>query len=270
MNKVAASAATLAAIVWLATGAQATGQHKPEVAPGIVFQAAGPTAASIQSAVDQFRAAVGGVNNGNAPGPLVEGRREINWDGGGSTATSPGPTPFEVFLTSRGAQITTPGTGFVQAPASGLGDTFGNPSLATTFQFFSPVRFFAPVGSTETDVTFFVPGGSGIEANTSGFGVVFADVDSPDGGGRFVRQAPRQPSSQIFYYDADGRLLYKSAIPSSPGTGTLSFFGLLFPNARIACVKIVTGHTTPDGGPDPIVDLVVMDDFIYGEPQTRQ
>ena len=33
-----------------------------------VFQAAGPSAASIQSTVDQFRAALGAVNNGNNPG----------------------------------------------------------------------------------------------------------------------------------------------------------------------------------------------------------
>ena len=32
-----------------------------------VFQAAGPSAASIQSTVDQFRAALGAVNNGNNP-----------------------------------------------------------------------------------------------------------------------------------------------------------------------------------------------------------
>src|SRR6478672_11098800 len=49
-----------------------------------VFQGAGPNPASIQSAVDQFRAALGGINNANAPGPLAGGRREINWDGGGS------------------------------------------------------------------------------------------------------------------------------------------------------------------------------------------
>jgi hypothetical protein len=91
-----------------------------------VFQAAGLTPASIQSTVDQYRAALGAVNNGNNPGPLDAGRREINWDGGGSTATSPGPTPFTVFLQNRGANITTPGTGFVQAPLDGLVSTFAN------------------------------------------------------------------------------------------------------------------------------------------------
>ena len=240
---------------------------RPVIPPPIVFQAAGPNAASIQSSVDQFRAALGGVNNGNTNGPLAMGRREINWDGGGSTNTSPGPTPFTVFLNTRGGLMEKPGSGFVQAPAAGLADIFLNPSLATSFQAFSPVRLFAPLDSTVTDVSFFIPGGGNIPAMTSGFGVVFADVDSPDGGGHGVRQCKHEGSSQIAYYDAHGKLLYQSAIPSSPGTATLSFFGIVFPEPRIAFARIITGHKDPSEGVDPKVDLVVMDDFIYGEPQ---
>src|SRR3954454_6352889 len=83
---------------------------KDFVAP-TVFQAAGPNAASIQSTVDAFRAALGAPNNGNAPGPLANGRREINWDGGGSDTTTAPVNPFNVFLNTRGAQFTTPGIG---------------------------------------------------------------------------------------------------------------------------------------------------------------
>jgi hypothetical protein len=88
-----------------------------------VFQAAGPSAASIQSAVDQFRAALGATNNANNPGPLASGRREINWDGGSPTnaATSLSGTPLTAFLNTRGANITTRGSGFVQAPPVGPG-----------------------------------------------------------------------------------------------------------------------------------------------------
>ena len=50
----------------------------------VVFSAAGTDPASIQGTVDSFRTALGGVNNGNAPGPLASGFREINWDGGGT------------------------------------------------------------------------------------------------------------------------------------------------------------------------------------------
>ena len=50
------------------------------------FAGAGPIVFSdfgaILDTVDAFRSAIGGVNNGNAPGPFPTGRREINWDGG--------------------------------------------------------------------------------------------------------------------------------------------------------------------------------------------
>src|SRR5207247_4249649 len=86
----------------------------------VVFQAAGPTADSIQSSVDAFRAALGNPNNGNNAGPLQTGRREINWDGGGTNnTTTPPVTPFDVFLNTRGARFTTRGTGLSQAPPSG-------------------------------------------------------------------------------------------------------------------------------------------------------
>src|SRR5437764_15424197 len=91
------------------------------VAP-VVFQAAGPSGASIQSTVDAFRAVPGfETNNGNNPGPLPDGRREINWDGGSPDVldTTAPVTPFNVFLNTRGSQFTTPGLGLSQAPPSG-------------------------------------------------------------------------------------------------------------------------------------------------------
>jgi hypothetical protein len=57
--------------------------------------------------VNVFRAALGNPNNGNATGPLLTGRREINWDGGGPpviNGTAP-VTPFNVFLDTRGAFV---------------------------------------------------------------------------------------------------------------------------------------------------------------------
>src|SRR5437899_9703757 len=57
--------------------ASAQGRTGKDFVPPIVFQAAGPTAASIQGAVAEFRAALGDPNNGNNAGPLSGGRREI-------------------------------------------------------------------------------------------------------------------------------------------------------------------------------------------------
>jgi hypothetical protein len=230
--------------------------------PPVVFQAAGPSIVSIQGTLDAYRAALGGVNNGNAPGPLAGGRREINWDGGGSTATAVAATPFAGFLITRGALFTTNGHGFVQAPTSGLASTFGNASYETIFQSFSPVRLFSPIGSNVTEVAFFLPGGGNIHATTTGFGAVFSDVDQPDG------QAPRRRGATLVeYYDAGGHLLYSSSFAASPGDASFSFLGILFSDARIAGVRIITGDHAPGGDDSRANDVVMMDDFIFGEPQ---
>jgi len=236
------------------------------VAP-TVFQAAGTSAASIQSTVDQFRAALGVTNNGNNPGQ-ASGRREINWDGGSPTnaATSLSGTPLTAFLNTRGANITTRGSGFVQAPASGLADTFGNSSYATIFHAFSPLRLFSPIGSNVTVVEFAVPGSNGnTQATTTGFGVVFTDVDSPDGSRPDDRTGNRHARTVIEYFGTHGELLFKSFAPASPGDGNLSFLGVVFDDARIARVKIIAGDAAP-GPNDGSADIVMMDDFLYGEP----
>src|SRR6266849_3486388 len=232
-----------------------------------VFQAAGPSGASIQSTVDQFRAALGTVNNANNPGQ-VSGRREINWDGGSPTnaATTLSGTPLTAFLNTRGANITTRGSGFVQAPPSGLADTFGNSSYATIFRAFSPLRLFSPIGSNGTEVEFSVPGSNGsTPATSTGFGVVFTDVDSPDGSAPRDRTGNRHASTLIEYYGTHGQLLFTSNAPASPGDGNLSFFGVVFADARVARVRIIAGDVAP-GPNDDRKDIVMMDDFLYGEP----
>ena len=133
----------------------------------VIFQAAGPTAASIQGTVAAYRLALGDPNNGNAPGQ-PGGRREINWDGGSTTnlSTAVAGSTFTGFQSTRGALFTTPGTGFVQAPAAadpvqfppgGLAGLFKNPTYGTIFTPFSDSRLFSAIGSNITDVSFFVP-----------------------------------------------------------------------------------------------------------------
>ena len=247
--------------------AHAQGNTSKDAVSPIVFQAAGPTATSIQSTVDDFRAALG-APNANTPGPLDSGRREINWDGGGS-ATTVSPTPFAGFLITRGALFTTPGSDFVQAPPDGLATTFGNTTYATIFQTFSSPRLFSPIASNITVVDFFVPGGGNIPATTTGFGAVFTDVDQPDGSGPGKKQGNRGASTLIEYFGVHGELLFSSFVPASPGDGSLSFFGIVFDDARIARVRITSGDIAPGPNDDEKHDIVVMDDFIYGEPQPR-
>jgi hypothetical protein len=234
--------------------------YRNPVAP-LVFQAAGPAVASIQNTVDRFRASLGGVNNGNLAGPFASGRREINWDGYGSPVTAVATTPFAGFLDTRGALLTTTGTGFVQATVSGLAATFCNATYRSIFQPFSPLRVFSPISSTVTEVTFFVPGGGEVAAATPGFGVVFSGSRGTNNGHGSLEVA------RVECFDVEGEPLYSSSVLSSPGAATLSFIGITFDRPRIACVRITSGRVPLGTADARKEDVVVMDDFIFGEPR---
>lgn len=271
---VAAAFGLLSVITPVSVHAQESteGNTKDFVAP-IVFQAAGPSVASILSTVTEYRTALGDPNNGNNPPgpPPTSGRREINWDGGNpnNTTTTIDGTPLTTFLLTRGAFITTLGTAFIQAPPSGLANTFGNPTYETIFRAFSPQRLFSAIESNLTEVHFFVPGGGG-PATTKGFGAVFTDVDQPNGSGPGKKQGDRKASTLIEYFGTDGGLLFSSFVPASPGDGNFSFFGIVFRDARIAQVRITSGDTAPGPNDDRRHDVVMMDDFLYAEPQAIQ
>ena len=96
---------------------------------------------------------------------------------------------------------------------------------------------------------------------------MFTDVDQPDG--RWPSRHSRTASTLIEYFDKDGRLLFSSSVPAAPGDGSLSFFGIKFDDARIASVRITAGNVAPGPNDDRQHDIVMMDDFIYGEPQTH-
>ena len=226
----------------------------------ITFPVRGDDAASIQATVDAFRAALGNPNNANAPG-LASGRREINWDGGGS-ATTLSETPFDGFLNNRGALFETTASmknpEFIQAPPSGFATFTGNPALST-LGVFSQQRLFSPIGSNITDVSFFIPGTNGGDrATVNGFGAIFSDVDLPD-------------STRIEFFGISNNLLFSQAVlPASVNDG-LSFLGAIG-NAgeEIFRVRITSGNTPIDknSGEKNKKDIVAMDDFIYGEPKS--
>ena len=223
----------------------------------ILFSAAGADASGIQNAVDAFRTALGNPNNANAAGTLG-GRREINWDGGG-TATSPVGTPFDGFLQIRGAEFLTPGTGFVQAPPTGgaqggLATFFNNATYGTIFTTFSAPRLFVPVASNITDVLFFIPGtNGGTPASVGGFGAVFADVDLAG-------------TTTLQFFDLFNTSL--GTFSALPMNGGLSFLGVNFDaGERVARVRITTGNTALGPNDGGAVDVVAMDDFLYSEPR---
>jgi hypothetical protein len=228
-----------------------------------LFSDTGLAPADIQGTVDAFRAAVGNPNNGNVAGPLTSGRREINWDGGGSDATATNAGALNAFRNTRGAQFLTPGAGFVQAPASGganggLATLFANPTYATSFQAFSPVRLFAPLGSNVTEAVFSIPGSNGtVPAAVGAFGAVFSDVDLAG-------------STSLSFFDHNGALILSVDVPELAGDGTLSFVGVLLDPERPATrIEIVTGNSAlgPNDNPGGGLDVVVMDDFVFAEPR---
>lgn|SRR5574341_338716 len=233
----------------------APGATLAQESPFVVYSAAGPVASSIAPVINAFRNVLGG-NNGNAVGSQPGGRREINWDGGGAAAPATAfPSPMTTFNTpplTRGAVFTTPDTGFEISgqPTPEFGDL--NPSYPGIFSTFSAPRLFTALGSNITDVHFFIPG-TDFPARVNAFGAVFTDVDLPE-------------STSVKYFNAQGESLGKAFVP--PANTGLSFVGVVFTDERIALVRITSGNTAPgpgalDGG---AVDVVVMDDFIYGEP----
>jgi hypothetical protein len=231
----------------------------PAAAVSIIFSASGQTPADIQGTVDTFRAALGTLNP-NVAGSFGSGRREINWDGVPDAFSAPNNLPPNFFNVNspRGVVFSTPGTGFQVSAnlATGTPIEFGNinatyPGLFTTF---SPQRLFTALGSNITDVTFFIPG-STTPATVSGFGAVFTDVDLAN-------------ITNIQYFGPDNSSLGTFFVPPEAGNETLSFLGVFFGDEIVSRVRITSGNSVLGPGTfDPANgDLVVMDDFIYGEP----
>jgi hypothetical protein len=227
----------------------------------VVYSASGLTAADITSTVDDFRSALGTLNP-NLAGSLGTGRREINWDGVPDTLAAPNLLPGDFFNAAtpgraRGVVLGTPGTG-LQVSASAVNPTgtpaeFGNidPNYPGFFSAFSPQRLFTAVGSNIVDVNFFIPGTS-TPAFVTGFGAVFSDVDFAD-------------SATLSFFGVGGSLLGSWAVPAITGDETFSFLGIRFDDPIIGRVRITSGNQVLAAG-NTQEDLVVMDDFIFGEP----
>ena len=126
-----------------------------------------------------------------------------------------------------------------------------NATYPTHFTTFSAQRLFTAVGSNVLDVTFFVPG-SATPAKVTGFGAVFTDVDNAS-------------TTSIQYFDTAGLSLGTYFVPAA--ANDLSFLGVVFATASVGRVRITSGNAAlgPNNNP-PATDVVVMDDFIYGEP----
>jgi hypothetical protein len=233
-------------------------------AAAVISVGAGANPAAIQAAVDTFRTNLGGANNG-VGGSFMTGRREINWDGVPDNFSEPNALPFNFFNINSPRGVVFHSIANIggnhqfrvsASAASGTAVRFGNidASYSTIFQTFSSERLFHARFANEIEILFFIPG-TNIPATVSGFGAVFCDVDSSN--------------TFIEYYDPTGNKISGSSL--NVASNGLSFIGTYF-NAgeRVAKVIIRLGNSNlQSGNVDGTsgVDVVAMDDFIYGEPR---
>jgi len=262
----------LVRMFWLSSFALLVFINSISAAP-VVRQGSGANTAALQSIVDQFRVDLGGANNG-VGGSFTSGRREVNWDGVPDNFSEPNnfPTNFFNINSPRGVIFNSiedaTGAALNQfavsaTTASGVPVRFGNlnANYPNIFQTFSAQRLFIARNTHMLEVLFFIPG-TKIPATVNGFGVVFADVDSATGGNR----------SLIRCYGVDGSQLSAASAPVLDNG--LSFVGISF-NAgeRIARCVIESGNAALSASNEDGVngvDIVAMDDFIYGEPRAAQ
>lgn len=217
----------------------------------------------VPEVVEEFRAQLG-RDNGGVPERGFTGRREINWDDVPDEDAAPGFLSPDFFNArteplARGIRFTTPGNG-VQVSADSDNPTatavrFGhiNPTYPTQFQTFSAERLFSPIGSNIVDVTFFIPGSPDEPALVRGFGAIYTDVD--------------ETGSVFEFFAEDDVSLGEFFVPTN--AEGLSFLGVLFDDSVVKRVRIQYGNRAlgpTDGGS---VDVAVMDDFIYAEPQPQ-
>jgi len=231
------------------------GSSEPQVVTGT---------GDITSTVEEYRALLG-ENNGGDPGTKgPTGYREINWDTIPDEFSAPNFYPSNFFNApeaprARGIVLNTPGEGLMVSANSenpnGIPPRFGNinPQYADIFKTFSEEKLFSPLGSNLVVITFFVPG-TNTPATVRGFGAVYTDVDTDH--------------TAFEYFDVNGNSLGQFQTPIADSG--LSFLGVVFEDAIVARVEVKygTGALGPDDGAQAGgVDVAVMDNFIFGEPQ---
>jgi hypothetical protein len=211
----------------------------------------------IRAKVDEFRNSLG-PSNGTTVGEQAGGRREINWDGAAANPfnnRNDFPADFFNVNVKAGGIYTTSGTGFRN---DSLLFSEVNPTYAAEFTAFSPSKIFAPVGSNQLDQLFQVAG-QPTPAVVRGFGIVFNDVDVAD-----------RTTIQLFAQDGSSLGTFVSPVRSD--ASGLTFVGVSFTDAIIARVRITLGTGAMGAAVNDIsaggtIDVVALDNVIYGEPR---
>lgn len=240
--------------------------------PGLPTTFTGVGTGGSTTALNSFRAAIGGVNNGGNPPPQSSGRREINWDavkldgtdfGGDTTVISLGHT---VGISTRRFQAR--GALFDQVyTVSGDGFASVNPNVSGLFPAFSPNNTFAPFNDNTIDMSFVLassPTTPPVPAVVSGFGAIFVNVQLPN-------------TSSIEYFSGPNSL-GKFFVPPAGSSGQPEFLGVIFNSPVVTNVRLTLGtaqiynfdgttfSSSTVNNPASGANLVATDDFVYSEP----
>lgn len=213
----------------------------------------------ITASIAQFRTLLGEPRNGGAVGPAATGRREVTWDGVLAEFNN-GDNKFPAAFFNTNVKLglvvsTTSGTGF-RNDSSLFGDV--DATFKNEFSAFSPNKLFTVNNSNVMDVQFQLAG-QPTPALVAGFGAVFVDVDLP-------------ALSTLEFFDVDNKLLRKVTVPVRAAGSAFSFAGARFESAIVSRVRITLGSGAIANGFKDVSsggtrDIVVLDDFLYAEPQ---
>ena len=223
---------------------------------------------SVTNAISAFRTLLGDPLNSSTPGQQPAGRREQTHDGApGDPFVNQNTFPPDFFnsvLTQTGYGLTRGSVFTITAPGTGFrlsGNNFSdvNATYAGQFNTFSPPRSLAPVGNNIMSILFEVAGAHR-PATVKGFGLVFSDVDMP--GSSSLEFFNGSTSLGVFF------------VPARSDAGGLSFLGVHFTNSIVTHVRITSGQGALGAAVNDVsnggtLDLAVLDNFMYSEPQLR-
>lgn len=209
--------------------------------------------------IPEFGASIGSPNNGSSPGlHAATGRREINWDGVPAAFTNTNAFPADFFNKNapRGTIYEAVGGTGLRVSDNNFADI--NPTYGTDLIPFSEPKLFAPIGTNVLDVEFRIPG-TETPAIVQSFGAVVVDVD-------------KQNVSRLRCFDKNGHLIADVAVPTRADPDEYSLVGVTFKKPLIARVRLILGDTPLGAGINDVSsggtkDVVVLDDFLYSEPQ---
>jgi hypothetical protein len=237
-------------IIVLVSCKKETNEKQPQV-----FKATG----DINGAITDFRNLFGNLNT--TPG-ATDGRREINWDGVPDNMVGQAlpndffnPTEAGAPIARQRGLIYAAGGGEFQVSNTNFSDI--DPASAGELSTFSGTKTFANISTNLWPIGFQVAGET-TAAFSKGVGIVFSDVDLPN-------------STSLEFFEGE-KSLGKFFVPPHTTTSSFSFLGVYFPgNERITKVQVKHDGILSDGEKDISAggphDLVIFDDFIYGEPQ---